>query len=784
MKKAPLFRMAFLFLVLVLSSVTRAQTTSLSDLDSLRYIASHGDLIEVFGADPVKGRSHYEQWGIKEGRQITFEPSRYMASHADLIQAFKGDEFKATTHYIQYGYKERRQTTFSDLDALQYIATYGDLIQAFGSSALSGIRHYVSFGYQEGRRAFFDALAYIASHGDLIAAFGTDAVAGVKHYINWGYKEGRQVVFDALGYLARHTDLQQAFGSDTVAATKHYINWGFKEGRNYALTVSVKVTGPGTASQNRIFLNPGERASVELVPSREGYLEAVTGCGGALNKNTYVIPPITKGCEITATFRIGDGQLFATNPVLTPDLFPKFKALCDPEGKGLPSWVYNINGYTTANIQGHKDGRRDIVVGLWCQPPVGTVVDGPTKSGLLIFVQNADGSFTDATNRLFGVDMVDAAGGVPFRMVASDLNGDGYDEVFVAVTGEDGRTLPNGFTGYNRQNVALTSNSLGGYRQSRVGSPAYNYLVKLVVGSNRSIDVLTDTIGFGGRKHAFRLNTDQWVETNEYDGIPRFEYSFSSSQGKGGTADFAIGFGGTDPAKTEQFLYKRVGVGAGWSLVDSKLFALTQKTDNLKTWNGDPGSLYIYTFSGVDYSFVQFADNCEVAESVGSSYSLFAVSAQKIIGGHAPSRSYTEGDPKDFEWSMLMFGYDVSNEKITEKQINMRNFIASKKFYTLACDDFTGDGSDDLFISNWGTGEKPDIYVNQYSGEFALVDSALLPTASTDFNGAHAIFEDVDGDRYNDLVYFMRGIDANAKSIRLQIFRGIRGITSNDLKRN
>ena len=304
MKKASLFRVAFLFLVLVLSSVARAQTTSLSDLDALRYIASHGDLIEAFGADPVKGRSHYEQWGIKEGRKITFEPSRYMASHADLIQAFKGDELKATTHYIVFGYKERRQTTFSDLDALQYLASYGDLIQAFGSNVLSGIRHYVSFGYQEGRRAFFDALAYIASHGDLIAAFGTDAVAGAKHFINWGYREGRQVIFDALGYLSRHTDLQQAFGSDTVAATKHYINWGFKEGRAYSFAVSVDIAGAGSASTTRAFAGAGERTSITFIPNAGHYLYSVTGCAGALRENIYTTGPLNSACNIRATFKL------------------------------------------------------------------------------------------------------------------------------------------------------------------------------------------------------------------------------------------------------------------------------------------------------------------------------------------------------------------------------------------------------------------------------------------------------------------------------------------------
>ena len=217
----------------------KAEESSLTDLQALRYIASYGDLIDAFGADAEKGRAHYTAWGIKEGRTITFDPLRYAASHPDLIEAFGSDEAKATVHYIQYGYREQRQTTFSDLDAWSYIASYADLIAAFATDATAGIRHYLNFGYREGRQILFDALAYIASYSDLIGAFGTDAVAGVKHYITWGYQEGRQILFDAVAYLARYADLRAVFGSNTAAATQHYIQWGFQEGRDGSKTPPV-----------------------------------------------------------------------------------------------------------------------------------------------------------------------------------------------------------------------------------------------------------------------------------------------------------------------------------------------------------------------------------------------------------------------------------------------------------------------------------------------------------------------------------------------------------------
>ena len=104
----------------------------LTDLDVLRYVASHPDLISAFGTSVTKARQHYLDWGYNEGRKITFEPLSYTASHTDLIAAFGVDEEKAVTHYIQWGFKEGRQVTFKPLN---YIASHADLIGAFGVDA-------------------------------------------------------------------------------------------------------------------------------------------------------------------------------------------------------------------------------------------------------------------------------------------------------------------------------------------------------------------------------------------------------------------------------------------------------------------------------------------------------------------------------------------------------------------------------------------------------------------------------------------------------------------------
>jgi hypothetical protein len=305
MRTAPLFRVFFCLFVFVFSSVTRAQTTSLSDLDALRYIASHGDLIQVYGADPAKGRSHYQEYGVKEGRKITFDPLTYVASHPDLIAAIGVNEEQATRHYINFGFQEKRTT--AGFNALAYISSYLDLMDAFGLDATKATRHYVEYGFKEGRRITFNALSYIASHPDLIAAFGIDEVAGARHFIQFGYKEGRRVSFDPSVYLSLHGDLQAAFGTDLTTVTKHYIQFGFKEGRAAAGPI-IKLSASALAfeSQRSNTTSPSQAVTVTNSGSSALTISSVTFSGSnadqfsQTNNCATVVPNGT--CSVSVTF--------------------------------------------------------------------------------------------------------------------------------------------------------------------------------------------------------------------------------------------------------------------------------------------------------------------------------------------------------------------------------------------------------------------------------------------------------------------------------------------------
>ena len=259
-------------------------------VDGLRYIASHCDLINAFHADPEAGLKHYFDYGINEGRTVSFDPEFYLAKYGDLRAVFGTDANAATLHYINYGCWERRTAGNAGNDSLNGsdsadtlnggpgddvlngnagndtltgglgndtlnggdgtdLAVFGGALAGYqlsynagvitvtdthlgdGNDGADTLSQFETLRFANRDIPVVDGLRYIASNGDLINAFHADAEAGLKHYFDYGINEGRTVSFDPEFYLAKYGDLRAAFGADLNAATRHYINYGFGEGR-------------------------------------------------------------------------------------------------------------------------------------------------------------------------------------------------------------------------------------------------------------------------------------------------------------------------------------------------------------------------------------------------------------------------------------------------------------------------------------------------------------------------------------------------------------------------
>ena len=107
-------------------------------VDGLRYIASNGDLINAFHADAEAGLKHYIDYGINEGRTVSFDPEFYLAKYGDLRAAFGADLNAATLHYINYGFGEGRTAGNAGNDSLNGSDSADTLNAGPGDDVLTG----------------------------------------------------------------------------------------------------------------------------------------------------------------------------------------------------------------------------------------------------------------------------------------------------------------------------------------------------------------------------------------------------------------------------------------------------------------------------------------------------------------------------------------------------------------------------------------------------------------------------------------------------------------------
>lgn len=123
----------------------------------------------------------------------TFNSEYYANKYADLKRAMGYNEEALRSHFYNYGIREGRIAS-SSFDVKYYLANNPDLKKAFGNNYEAAYNHFVNYGMYEGRTssASFDAKHYIAKYPDLKKAFGEDYAAAYNHFVNYGIQEGRK----------------------------------------------------------------------------------------------------------------------------------------------------------------------------------------------------------------------------------------------------------------------------------------------------------------------------------------------------------------------------------------------------------------------------------------------------------------------------------------------------------------------------------------------------------------------------------------------------------------
>lgn len=461
-------------------------------------------------------------------------------------------------------------------------------------------------------------------------------------------------------------------------------------------------------------------------------------------------------------------NLLATKPQLLPDLRAKYNALCGND--------VSVQNALVANLKGHKDGKKDLVFNLWCgQNPVGSITTAPTVNGLIALTQQPDGSFLDETKKLFGAELIDLIG-VANRAVVYDFNNDGYDDIVLAVTGEDGRALPVGDTSSNRQNVFITSSSNGTYRVERLGKYSYNHQIQLKDNQFGGKDVVTENIGYGGGRSAWRY-LNGWTEISGYDWLNFVAVFFdrrSPATGAPAAITQSTTLGGLDLFTSDGYdnWIKR----STWSFPNVT-------TVPMKGWNGDMGSATIMNIDGKDYVSVVFELGCQLKKSPSDDpIAIMALNTNEIIGGYQGG-TVIESDGKLKPVTKLM-GFSPASNTLKNIPLTINNEMQYSRFFAISCEDVNNDGYQDITVMPWGSDVIPFIYLNDKSGRFNLIEPRLFPKSSSTFQDNSMLYVDLDGDGIKDLLYWpLTRLKDNPTTVQYEIYKGIRHLDSNDIKK-
>lgn len=480
-------------------------------------------------------------------------------------------------------------------------------------------------------------------------------------------------------------------------------------------------------------VSAGGSYSVGVANQPSGYRCTVASAtGNNVSANVTSVSVTCAAVPVSAAY-------FAEQANAFPDLAPLFAGLC-----GANTLVQTV---VAADL--NHDGRMDLVFDAWCDlngrglsQLMGTPYNGAIPNTLVLLLQQADGTFKLENKRLFGSDLIPLSG--PGNLAVGDFNGDGFIDIVVAPSKEDGRNpvnFPDGSNNYMAPTQVLLSKADGTYAISEVGPPLPGGS-RLVFKSSQNRDVMA----FAGNVYTYGSGT--W--SSQASGSLLNPQSVFAQQGglyainemvdvlpSGSTYAFGLSLNQQNADQT-------------WSRVDAFALATMAKvpTSNQVGQTLELTDQFLATIAGQDW----------LIPSIGQGCALSSTAYVTLLEGIPLATPYSTGQVLSFntllsQYTSRLLLANLQGGKITSFAVMPNSAVPD--LFALSCQDVNRDGQQDIVVTRWADGRAVAPYVFLAGvGGFSLVSNDKLPTSPSSYHGVASYVVDIDGDGLADVIYY------------------------------
>jgi hypothetical protein len=477
---------------------------------------------------------------------------------------------------------------------------------------------------------------------------------------------------------------------------------------------------------------------------------------------------------------------FASDPDLLPDLTTKYNKICGAAANMQNAIPVDLN----------NDGRKDLLLPLWCFIKPGQSQTGPVTNLLIALIQNSDGTFSDKTAEVFGTEypMLD---GKNQNWTIADFNNDGKPDIILGTDKEDGRSVVGNGDNMRSQAVAIMSGP-NKYTIVPFGIPRFGDNVITVRNSVNKLQLLIITADT--QVEMWEYNSG-WIQIqNEFSAVnpiqknpvflnPRNDNKLDNTNFLvNNVLEYACNNSGClkDIYKLE--LWSKA-TGAWTKLDEVPMLKIktvqAQTTGPSNFWT--PTTAHVATFEGKDYIDMGFVyDGCSIKINPTSS----PIGLRSFLGDEIPG-GYRGQTSLDANWrppTMKIFTTEIVNNKLVVKPSIITEKLPSN-YYKMTCKDLNNDGYDDIMIELGGGGAL--FYFNDKNGGFKKPKDNVIPKYSVPYFSFNILYADLNSDNIMDVLYYpitgnnqFNGTGQSSTSntkIQMPLYKALRNIGPDDL---